>query len=484
MGRIDYIHNLLLKREICAKELAEKYLDSIQRDNAALNAYVNITREEALSAADRADEAFKKGEGYSLLTGIPMALKDNISTRDIETTCCSNMLKGYKPMYDATVWSRLKAQGAVLLGKTNMDEFAMGSSCETSCFGAAHNPFDVTRSTGGSSGGSAGAVAGNLAVYSLGSDTGGSVRQPASFCSVIGLKPTYGAVSRNGLVAFASSLDQIGPMAQMVEDAAVVFDAISGADPLDSTCNKVYKTKTYDSLDDSVKGKTIGVVTELMEGIAPEVKTAIDKAVKIFESMGVNVVTLHIPEIYYALPSYYILACAEASSNLARYDGIRYGHRTVENFDSVHEMMVKSRSEGFGEEVKRRILMGTYVLSQGYYDAYYKKAQSLRQGLCEAFEKAFEKCDAIISPTSPTTAFRTGTKLSPVESYMADVCTVPANITGIPAVSVCCGYSHHNLPVGLQIMGRKFDEKTILNFAYKFQQETDFLRTTDWGCVL
>lgn len=485
MGRIDYLHKLLVKREISATELTTKYLEKIERDNATLGAYVNVTKEQAYKAAKEADKAFSSGENCSMLAGIPMALKDNISTRNIETTCCSKMLKGYKPLYDATSWYRLKKKGAVLLGKTNMDEFAMGSSCETSCFGPARNPYDINRSTGGSSGGSAGAVAGNLAVYTLGSDTGGSVRQPASFCGVVGLKPTYGAVSRQGLIAFASSLDQIGPMGKTVEDVSLVFDAIAGEDPLDSTCNKKYVSNTYSNLNNEIKGKTLAIVREFSEGVSDEVAQAIDKAVKTFEDMGVNIVYLDIPQVHYALPSYYILACAEASSNLARYDGIRYGYRTSESFESVNEMMMKSRSEAFGDEVKRRILLGTYVLSQGYYDAYYKKAQTLRKGLCDAFEKAFTKCDAIITPTAPTTAFRLGTKSEdPVESYKADICTVPANIAGLPAVSLCCGYSHHNLPVGMQLIGKRFDEKTILNFAYKFQQATDFACNTDWGVKL
>ncbi len=484
MGRIEYIHKLLANREISARELAQKYLEAIDRDNGALNAYVNITREAALESADKADRAFAKGEDAGLLTGIPMALKDNISTRNIETTCCSKILKGYKPLYDATAWSRLKAQGAVLLGKTNMDEFAMGSSCETSCFGPAHNPFDIARSTGGSSGGSAGAVAGNLAVYSLGSDTGGSVRQPAAFCGLVGLKPTYGAVSRSGLVAFASSLDQIGLMTHTVEDAAIVFDAIAGGDPMDSTSNKSYVPRTFENLNNDIKGKTLGIVSQLFSEVSPEVTQAVDSAIKTFEEMGVNIVPIDIPEVNYALPAYHILACAEASSNLARYDGVRYGHRTLDGFDNVNEMMTKTRSEGFSQEVKRRILMGTYVLSQGYYDAYYKKAQILRQGLCGAFEKAFLKCDAILAPTTPTTAFRIGTQLSPVEAYKADICTVAVNIAGLPSASICCGYSHHNLPVGMQLISRRFGEETILNFAYKFQQETDFVRTTDWGVRL
>lgn len=485
MGSVRYLHNLLIKREISSRELTEKYLEAIERDNSSLNAFVNVTKNQALSAADEADKRFKNKEDTDILEGIPMALKDNISTRGIDTTCCSKMLLGYKPVYDATAWYRLKEKGAVLLGKTNMDEFAMGSSTENSCFGKTSNPFDLNRSAGGSSGGSAAAVAGNLAVYALGSDTGGSVRQPASFCGIVGLKPTYSSVSRQGLIAFASSLDQIGTMGKSVEDVALVFDAVAGHDPLDSTSDFSYKADTFSSLNKSLRGRTLAVVKEFFEGIEPAVKESLEKAIKIFEELGVNIKYCSMPQIEYSLPVYYILACAEASSNLSRYDGVRFGNRTKEPFADIQEMMCKSRSEGFASEVKRRILVGSFVLSRGYYDAYYKKAQLLRKELVDAFEKVLTDCDAILTPTSPTTSFKTGRITEdPVENYRADICTACVNVAGLPAVSVCCGYDKKGLPVGMQIIGDKFCEAAILNFAHIFESNTDFNKTTDWGVRL
>lgn len=486
MGRIEKISSLLRRGELSAKELTKKYLEAVEKDNSTLGAYVNVTSQYALSQAEKADETLSKNpEKATILTGIPMALKDNISTRGIETTCCSKMLRGYIPVYDATVWQKLQAQGSVLLGKTNMDEFAMGSSGDTSCFSPAVNPFDTSRSTGGSSSGSAAAVAGNLAVYTLGSDTGGSVRQPASFCGVVGLKPTYGAVSRNGLIAFASSLDQIGPMAMSVEDVALVFDAIGGHDPMDSTSKSDFKPDTHSKLKQDIKGKKIAVVREFYDGVSSEVVKQIETSLKVFENIGADIEYISIPEVHFALPAYYILACAEASSNLARYDGVRYGHRTDKEYDSIKEMMAKSRSEAFGAEVKRRIMLGTYVLSHGYYDAYYKKAQMLRHSVSHAFEKVFEKFDAIVTPSSPTTAFRRGTLLTdPTEAYKADMCTVPVNIAGLPAVSIPCGYCEKGLPIGLQIIAGRFCEDKALNLAYRFQEETAVLRETDWGVKL
>jgi len=485
MGRIEYLHNLLIKRELSSRELTERYLNATRRDNHSLGAFVNITREQALISADKADKKFKDKENTHILEGIPMALKDNISTRGIDTTCCSKILLGYKPLYDATAWYRLKEKGAVLLGKTNMDEFAMGSSTENSCFGKTSNPYDITRSAGGSSGGSAAAVAGNLAPYALGSDTGGSVRQPASFCGVVGLKPTYSTVSRQGLIAFASSLDQIGPMGSSVEDVALVFDALAGYDPLDSTSDKNYKPNTFSSLHKSLKGKTIAVIKEFFDCAEESVRISLEKAIKIFETMGVNIKYCSMPEIEYSLPVYYILACAEASSNLSRYDGVRFGNRTKERFEDISEMMCKSRSEGFCSEVKRRILVGSYVLSRGYYDAYYKKAQLLRKAITAGFSRIFEDCDVILSPTAPTTAFKLGKIIEdPVESYKADICTACVNVAELPAVSVCCGYDKKGLPVGMQIIGNRFCEDVILNFAYTFQESTGFNRTTEWGVRL
>lgn len=486
MGMIEKLSSLLKRGELSSKELTKKYLDAIKGDNPTLNAYVNVTEEEALSRAQKADEILHSaGDKASPLTGIPMGLKDNICTRGIKTTCCSEMLRNHTPIYDATVWQRLKSQGAVLLGKTNMDEFAMGSSGDTSCFKGAKNPFDTARSTGGSSSGSAAAVAGNLAVYTLGSDTGGSVRQPASFCGAVGLKPTYGAVSRNGLVAFASSLDQIGPMAMSVEDVSLVFDAIGGYDPMDSTSKKDYTPNTYKELKKDIKGKRLAVVREFYDDVTQEVAEAVKASLKIFENLGADIEIISVPSVHFSLPAYYILACAEASSNLARYDGARYGFRTKSEFDSINEMMTKSRSEAFGEEVKRRIMLGTYVLSHGYYDEYYKKAQMLRHSVIKGFEKVFEKFDAIVTPTSPTTAFKRGALLTdPTQAYKADICTVPANIAGLPAVSLPCGYDKKGLPIGLQIIGNKFCDAQVLSLAYNFQQTAEVAKTTDMGVSL
>lgn len=469
MSKITYIGKLLRDKEISCTELTEKYIKSIEAENKKLNAYVNITAETAMKTAKDVDEKISRGEILLPLEGIPMTLKDNISTKNIETTCCSNILKGYVPIYDATVWDILKNQNAVLLGKANMDEFAMGSSCETSCFGGALNPYSKNHVAGGSSGGAAAAVGGNIAVYGLGSDTGGSVRQPASFCGLVGLKPTYGTVSRYGLIAYASSLDQIGPITTSVEDAAIVYDAISLYDKNDAT-SQGSKTKTTDTLKNSIKGMKIGIAKEYFEGIRDDVRKSVESAVKVYESLGAEVVSISIPQLKHALPVYYILACAEASSNLGRYDGIRYGYRTP-SYNDINDMICKTRSEGFGKEVKRRIMLGTYVLSAGYYDAYYKKAQQLRGALVNAFKDAFKKCDVIISPTVPMTAFELNfTQKDPIETYMTDILTVPVNIAGLPAVSVPCGFDDKGLPIGMQIIGNSFDDAKILNAAYQYEQ--------------
>ncbi len=469
MSKITYIGKLLRDKEISCTELTEKYIMSIEAENKKLNAYVNITAETAMRTAKDVDGKISRGEILLPLEGIPMTLKDNISTKDIETTCCSNILKGYVPIYDATVWNVLKNQNAVLLGKANMDEFAMGSSCETSCFGGALNPYSTSHVAGGSSGGAAAAVAGNIAVYGLGSDTGGSVRQPASFCGLVGLKPTYGTVSRYGLIAYASSLDQIGPITTSVEDAAIVYDAISIYDKNDATSQGSRK-KTTDTLKNNIKGIKIGIAKEYFEGIRDDVKESIESAMKVYESLGAEVVSISLPQLKHALPVYYILACAEASSNLGRYDGIRYGYRTP-SYNDINDMICKTRSEGFGKEVKRRIMLGTYVLSAGYYDAYYKKAQQLRGALVDSFKDAFKKCDVIISPTVPMTAFELNfTQKDPIETYMTDILTVPVNIAGLPAVSVPCGFDDKGLPIGMQIIGNSFDDAKILNAAYQYEQ--------------
>lgn len=483
MGVIRKIHDMLTNGEISCRELTEKYLTEIEKTHGDLNAYITVTKDEALKQADAVDAKLGNGEEIELLEGIPMTLKDNISTKDILTTCASKILTGYKPIYDATVWEILKEKGCVLLGKTNMDEFAMGSSCETSFYGGSKNPHNTDHVAGGSSGGVASAVGGNIAAFGLGSDTGGSIRQPASFCGIVGLKPTYGAVSRYGLIAYGSSLDQIGPITQTVEDASIIFDAISKYDKRDSTSQGA-KEVTLSHLDDSLKGKKIGIANEYLEGVNEEIKSAIMDACKAYEALGAEIVYFDLPVLKFVIPVYYIIACAEASSNLGRYDGIRYGYK-CEHYDGTHEMICKTRSEGFGEEVKRRILLGTYVLSAGYYDAYYKKAQNLRGSIIKAFDDAFEKCDVILAPTVPMTAFENGKATSdPVETYLTDICTVPVNIAGLPAVSIPCGKDKKGLPIGMQIIGKRFDEKTVLNAAYKYEQSENKFESTDWGVKL
>ncbi len=471
-GIIRRINSLIKEKEISCKELTNKYIGEIEKSD--LNAYVTVCKEEALKAAEKVDKKVKSGEKIGILEGVPMTLKDLISTKGIETTCCSKILKGYKPIYNASAWEALQNKGAVLLGKTNMDEFAMGSSGENSCMGRAKNPHNKSCVTGGSSSGGAAAVAGNLAAYALGSDTGGSVRQPASFCGIVGLKPTYGRVSRYGLIAYASSFDQIGPIAQTAEDASIIFDAICGYDPKDSTSVKINEAPTFDNINNDIKGLKIGIPNEYYDGVNEEVKASIEKAMKVYESLGAEIEYFSLPEVKYSLSVYYILVCAEAASNLARFDGVRYGYRT-EHYKDINEMMCKTRSEGFGAEVRRRILLGNYVLSSGYYDAYYKKAQDLRAVIAGAFNKAFEKYDVLLTPTSPTTAFAAGRGYSdPTEIYLADICTAPVNTVGIPGISVPCGFDSKNLPIGMQILGAKFSESKLLNVAHQYEKTTNY----------
>lgn len=479
------LSQMLKSKELSSLELTQKYISAIENDNSKYNAYVSTTFEKAIENAKAADEMLANGSATAL-TGIPMTLKDNICSDGDLTTCCSKILRGFRPYYDSTVWSKLKAQGAVMLGKTNMDEFAMGSTSETSCYGAPLNPRNVNHVTGGSSGGGASAVCANLAAYALGSDTGGSVRQPASFCGVVGLKPTYGAVSRYGLIAYGSSLDQIGVLANSVKDTAVVFDAISGVDANDQTSVDFNFGNIADSLDESdVKDLKIGIAKEYFEGINPELKEAIDSAVKFYEDNGAQIIDISLPVLKQALPVYYIIACAEASSNLGRYDGIRYGYRP-ESFNDVEEMILKTRTEGFGDEVKRRIMLGTYVLSSGYYDAYYKKACLLRENLIADFEEIFTKCDVLIAPTAPNTAFPLNySGASPVDMYLSDIATVPINITGVPAISVPVKNDSKGLPIGMQIIGKKFSEKTILNAAYFYEKNAEIgVKDFDGGVLL
>ncbi len=481
---INRLHTMLENKEISCKELTEKYIEAAQRDNEQLNAYVTLTPETAMETAAKVDSKIAKGEKIGLLEGIPMTLKDNISTENIRTTCCSKILEDYVPIYDATVWKILKNQNAVLLGKTNMDEFAMGSSCETSYFGGAKNPHNTAHVAGGSSGGVASAVGGNIAVYGLGSDTGGSIRQPASFCGIVGLKPTYGAVSRFGLIAYASSFDQIGPITTNVEDAAAVFDAVSEYDSMDSTSQGRRGAPVLDTLKNDIKGMKIGIAREYLDGVREDVRQAIDTAAEVYKSLGAEIVYFDLPALKYALPVYYILACAEASSNLGRYDGIRYGYK-AESYNDVNDMIKKTRSTGFGDEVKKRILLGTYVLSSGYYDAYYKKAQNLRGTIVKAFKNAFTACDVILAPTVPMTAFENGSAVSdPIETYLTDICTVPVNICGLPGVSVPCGYSSKGLPIGMQLIGNTFEEGKILNAAWQYENAAKIYRPADFGVKL
>ena len=468
---ISELSSKLHNGEISSVELTKKYIKAVEETNPKINAYVHTTFETALEGAKVADKMLKE-DNASLLCGIPMTLKDNICTDGLPTTCCSKILHGFKPYYDAAVWEKLKAKGAVLLGKANMDEFAMGSTSESSCYGAPLNPRNTGYVTGGSSGGAAAAVCANLAAYGLGSDTGGSVRQPASFCGIVGLKPTYGAVSRYGLIAYGSSLDQIGPLTNSVKDAAIVFEAILGVDRRDETSLAYDYGNLLECLNADIKGKTIGIAEEFFDGIDPDIKAQIFKAIKLFEKNGAEIINIKLPALKLALPVYYIIACAEASSNLGRYDGIRYGYR-ADSYDSIDDMIYKTRSEGFGDEVKRRIMLGTYVLSSGYYDAYYKKACIIREQINHEFDEVFEKCDVLIAPTAPNTAFPLNYKgRGPVEMYLSDICTVPVNIAGIPSMSIPCGKDAKGLPIGMQIMGKKFGEAEILNMAYFYEQNS------------
>jgi aspartyl-tRNA(Asn)/glutamyl-tRNA(Gln) amidotransferase subunit A len=418
-----------------------------------------------------ADAKNKKGK----LAGIPVLIKDNICVKGEDTTCGSRILKGFKPPYDATVTRRLKDEGAVLIGKANMDEFAFGSSCETSCYGPTKNPWDLKRIPGGSSGGSAAAVSAGETIMALGSDTGGSIRQPAALCGVVGLKPTYGRVSRYGLIAFASSLDQIGPITKDVKDAALLLNVIAGYDEMDSTSVDMPVSDYTRSLTKDVKGLTIGVPKEyFIEGIDKEVESSVRKAINILKDLGAKVIDISLPHTQYAVSAYYIVAPAEASSNLARFDGVQYGFRSPDAKDLVG-MYIKTRSKGFGNEAKRRILLGTYCLSTGYYDAYYLKAQKVRTKIKEDFDDAFKSCDCIVTPTSPTPAFKIGEKTSdPLSMYLSDIFTISANLAGLPAISIPCGFSEGNLPIGLHILAKPFDEETIFRAAYAFEQNTDY----------
>ncbi len=462
------------EREVSAEEVTQAYLNRIEALDGKLNAFIRPTPELAISLAREVDEKVGKGESLGPLAGVPVAIKDNISVPGVETSAGSRSLRGYRPIYESTVWERMRQQGLICLGKTNLDEFAMGSSTEHSAFGPTSNPWDLDRVPGGSSGGSAAAVAARLTPLALGSDTGGSVRQPASLCGVVGLKPTYGSVSRFGLIAFASSLDQIGPLARNVTDSALLFDAIRGRDQRDSTTVDYPAGPTAEKVETGIEGLRVGVPAELMgEGIHPETRDAIRRVVDRLSALGIQVGEVHLPHLEHSIATYYIVACAEASSNLARYDGIRYGHRT-EAAEDLESLYTRTRGEGFAPEVKRRIILGTYVLSSGYYDAYYLKAQKLRTLMRRDFQEVHREYDVLLSPVSPTTAFRKGEKSEdPLEMYLADLCTLSANLAGVPALSVPCGFSAEGLPIGVQLMGRPFEEATILRMGRVLEQELD-----------
>ncbi len=473
------LSDLLRKREVSARELLDAVWNRITAVDAQLHAYVLLTRELAQQQAAAVDERRTRGEQLPVLAGIPIALKDIYCTKGIETTCCSRILAGFVPPYDAHVIERCREHGLVFLGKTNMDEFAMGSSTENSARGVTRNPWDLDRVPGGSSGGSAAAVAASETIVSMGTDTGGSIRQPASFCGVVGLKPTYGRVSRYGVIAFASSLDQVGPITKDVRDCALMLNLLAGHDPRDSTSINLATPDYTAALVPEVKGLRIGLVREFMEyqgvGVEPEVGAAVRAAVDRLQELGAECEEVSLPHLNYSIPVYYIIAPAEASSNLARYDGVQYGHRTPGRVADIVEMYRKTRDEGFGPEVKRRIMLGTYALSAGYYDAYYLKAGQVRTLIRRDFDRAFERCDLLVGPVSPSVAFRLGEKTDdPVAMYLSDVCTIPVNLGGLPGMSIPCGFSGEGLPIGLHLVGKPLGEETMLRAAYAFEQSTDF----------
>ena len=472
------VHELqekLEKKELTSEEIVQAYIDRINAKEKDVKAFVTTLCDEALKEAKEIDEKRKNGEKLSSLAGIPIGIKDNMCTKGVKTTCSSRMLENFVAPYNATVVEKLNEENLIDLGKLNMDEFAMGASTEYSYFKKTCNPWNLKTVPGGSSGGSAAAVAANLVPWALGSDTGGSIRQPSSFCGVVGLKPTYGLVSRYGLVAFASSLDQIGPITKDVRDSAILLNIIAGHDERDTTSYNMQKKDYTKALKNNVKGLKIGIPKEYFgEGINEEVKAKLEEAIETYKKLGAEVEEFSLDIAQYALATYYIIACAEASSNLGRFDGIRYGYRT-ENYTNLKELYKNSRSEGFGPEVKRRIILGTYVLSSGYYDAYYKKAQQVRTLVKKEFDKAFEKYDVLLTPTSPTVAFEMGTRSeNPLEMYLADICTVSVNIAGLPGISIPCGVNGDNMPIGMQLIGNKFEEEKILNAAYTFEQEYKF----------
>ena len=472
---VHELRDKLNKKEITSEDITRSYANRIKQKENSVEAFVTVLSEEAENKAKEIDQKIEKGEITNKLAGIPIGIKDNICTKGIKTTCSSKMLEDFVSPYDATVMDKINAENLITIGKLNMDEFAMGGSTENSYFKKTKNPWNLSKVPGGSSGGSAAAVASQMVPWALGSDTGGSIRQPASFCGVVGLKPTYGLVSRYGLVAFASSLDQIGPITKDVRDSAILLNIIAGHDEKDSTSVDMPKKDYEKALTGDIKGLKIGIPKEFFgEGINEEVKKSLKQAIETYKELGAEVEEFSLDIAKYALATYYIIACAEASSNLGRFDGIRYTYR-AKDFKDLKDLYKKTRSEGFGAEVKRRIILGTYVLSSGYYDAYYKKAQQVRTLVMNEFNKGFKKYDVILTPTAPTVAFGIGEKSNnPLEMYLADICTVSINIAGLPGISVPCGIDSEGMPIGMQLIGNKFQEETILNAAYSFEQEYKF----------
>jgi len=472
--KVSELHSMLHKKEISVSDLVDESYKRISQVEDKVQAFLTLDEENARKKAKDLDEKLATEKEFGLLFGMPIGIKDNIVTKGLRTTCASKILYNFDPIYDATVMQRLHAADAITIGKLNMDEFAMGSSNENSGFQLTRNPWDLERVPGGSSGGSAAAVAAGEVPFALGSDTGGSIRQPAAFCGVVGLKPTYGRVSRFGLVAFASSLDQIGPITRTVEDNAYLLQVIAGLDPMDSTSANVDVPDYVSALTGDIKGLKIAVPKEYLgEGVSEEVRQSVLNALKVLEGLGATWEEVSLPHSKYALATYYLLSSSEASANLARFDGVRYGYRT-DNAKNLLDMYKLTRSEGFGNEVKRRIMLGTFALSSGYYDAYYKKAQKVRTLIKQDFENVFEKYDVIIGPTTPTPAFKIGEKTSdPLTMYANDILTIPVNLAGVPGISIPCGFSN-GLPLGLQIIGKHFDESTIYCVAHAFEQATDY----------
>ena len=467
----------LKNKEISAVELTNAAFERIDSLDGKIGAFNSLTKDIALETAKKVDDKISKGEELPLLAGVPLALKDNMNLIGSKTTASSKILENFVSPFNATVTEKLLGNLIPIVGKANLDEFAMGSSNENSAFKKVHNPWNLNKVPGGSSGGSAASVAACEATLALGSDTGGSIRLPASFCGIVGMKPTYGRVSRYGLIAFASSLDQIGPFARTVEDAANLLEVISGHDPKDSTSLNLPVEHYAANLNGDIKGKKVGVIKELMEeGLVPDVKKALEHAIEIYKNLGCEIVEVSLKKLKYSIGIYYILATAECSSNLARFDGVRYGYR-CKNPENLMEMYTKTRAEGFGPEVKRRIMLGTYALSSGYYDAYYKKAQQMRALVTEEFKEAFEKVDVLISPTCPNTAFDLGAKSSdPLAMYLTDIATISCNLAGLPGISVPAGFDSDGMPIGLQILAPQLQESRLFNFAYKFEQSNDFYK--------